>query len=276
MTMKPSKRASTKRKPQTGAPPAFFLKTLEVSASVALLIEDTRQRREYLSLQPTKEIKHRIYLELLELAERTARIRTVNGKPENAAVDLAGVATLAANILEELAATDAKVEITLAAARKNCWPVNMRLGKKGRKVVLVGAKKTKAYLTRIKLGQNPTRLLQNLQNPEASLFSKVAELLYSALLDYREHGAWRGEVTKWAEKLLALDVPISPRNVDEWWSVAKTWMYEQWEANHNYFNPLIEHLGLHDKALFPSEVKRRVIDDSLKKSFKSLAIRSVS
>jgi hypothetical protein len=194
----------------------------------------------------------------------------VNGKLENAAVALAGVATVAASILEDLAATDSKVEITVAAARKNCWPVNMRLGKKGGKVVLVGANRVRAYLTSIRLSQRPPRILKNLQNPEASLFSKAAELLYSAMLDWRDHGAWRGQITPWAEKLLALDATITSQNVGDWWSVAKIWMDEQWEANKAFFNPLIKHLGLHKRALYPSEVKRRVIDDSLKKAFKAL------
>ncbi|MEI8290953.1 MAG: hypothetical protein WCH99_15925 [Verrucomicrobiota bacterium] len=270
MTAKPSKKAATKPKSQTGAPAANFLKVLTVPPSVPLLIGHTRRQREFLSKQSTKEIMERMWLELWELAERTTKIRTVNAKPENAAVDLARVATVAADILEELAATSANVEITAAAARKNRWPVNLRLGKKGRKVVLVGGDKAKSYLTGIKLGQCPPRPLKSLQNPDASPFSKAAELLYGAMLDWRDQGAWRGGVTEWAEKLLALDVPINSRNVDEWWSVAKTWMDEQWEANHDFFHPLIKHLGLNRRALYQSEVKRRVIDDSLKKAFKAL------
>jgi len=207
---------------------------------------------------------------LWELAERIRKIRTVKGQQENAAKDLAFVATTAATILEELAATDAKTEIKLAAARKNLWPVNLRLGVKNKKAVLVGADKAKTYLTSISLGQSPPRILKNLQNPEASPFSKAAELLYNALLDWRDHGAWRGKITPWAKKLLELDVAMTSSNVPEWWSVAKTWMDEQWEIHHEFFDPLIKHLKLDDENFTPSMVKRRVIDDSLKKAFKAL------
>jgi hypothetical protein len=268
--MKQRKKTSAKPPTHTGAPPAYFLKTLTVTSSVSLLIEHTRKEREFLVRQSTEEISDRIWLELLELAERIRKIRLVNGKPENPANDLAVVAILAAKILEELATTDAKIEIMLAAARKNLWPVNLRLGVRKGKVVLVGADKAKTYLTSIRLGENPPRILKNLQNPEASPFSKAAERLYNALLDWRDLGAWRGEITGWAKKLLLLDVPITSENVNDWWSVAKTWMDEQWVTHNEFFKPLIKQLKLDCPNYTPSMVKRRVIDDSLKKAFKAL------
>jgi len=263
------------RKP-TGAPCANIFEALTKPPTLASQIHHTRKQRNHLVQFSSDEIKVQIRLALLELAERSRKIIIKSGKLINpSADDLATVAILAAGILEELAATDLKGDIISAASRKNWWPVNMQLGVKGGKVSLVGRDKVKTYLMNIRLGQNRPRIFKNLQNPDAGIFSKAAELLYCALLDWRELGAWRGKATEWGKQLISLEAPITPENAHEWWVVAKAWMDEQWEANNDFFTPLINHLGLQKRPLYPSEIKRRVIDDSLKKAFMALPSASV-
>jgi hypothetical protein len=276
--MKPQKKTSKRPAPKlTGAPPPIFLKSLLVKplAGLLMLMKSSRQKRKPLARVPTKKIAERIWLELLELAERSIQIRTVNGQLENAAEDLARVATAATSILQDLAASGSKMEIISAAMGKNTWPVNMRLGKKGGKPVLEGIDKTKKYLTSIKLGLSPHRIMKKLQDPEGNPFSKAAELIYGGLLDLRSRASWQGQIPEWRMKLLLLDEPITTSNAGEWWSVAKAWMDEHWVANRDLFSPLIKHLKLDDKNYTPSMVKRRVIDDSLKKAFMALPMALV-
>jgi hypothetical protein len=217
---------------------------------------------------------------------------------ENAAEDLAALASTAADILQQLAVTDARQQICSAAEIRNSWPVNIQLGVKrinGSReygVTLKDAKKVKEFLQSIQLGRNPERPLKRLQDPEATPFTKAAELLLSRLLDWREDGACVN-FTPWAKDLMSLDYPMTKDNVNDWWTVAKRWMDEQWEAKPELFTPLkkacrhekswkdkagkkiIEEkevsLDRSDTGLFDSEIKSRVIDLRLKEAFFALA-----
>ena len=262
---------------KTGAPPAYFLLSLEMGPSVLFLIEHTRAERASLAGEPTKEITKRVWHELLELAERVRYPRVSSaGEFENAAQDLAAVATAGASFLEDLARTDAKPDIILAAARKTTWPVNLRLGVKRKKGELCptfeSADKVKDYLISIRLGESPERILKHVQDPEANPFKRAAEMLVQALLDWREKGMFRAGQwdNPWARELVSLDYPMTAANVGRWWAVAKLWMDEQWESNRDLFRPLIKHLKLDNPQYTESMVKSRVIDDSLKKAFKAL------
>jgi hypothetical protein len=258
-----------------GAPPAYFLSSLGVKSLAHHLIENTCAERAALVVPPAQKISKSIFFQLVELASRIVQPKF----KENAAEDLAMVGTVAANLLEELARTHKGPEIALAAARKNCWPVNLRLGVKAKagKMVptLEGIEKAKEYLVRIQLGRTPERVLKHLQNPQANPFARAAELLYSSLCDQRQKAAQSGRPCKnsWPDKLLSLDHPMTGANVDRWWAVAKRWMDEQWSSNRELFTPLIKHLRLNNPRFTPSIVKRQVIDDSLKKAFKALAAR---
>jgi hypothetical protein len=277
---------SKQNPPKTGAPPAHFLAYLGVSRSL-LAAEYGRKQREFLAKQSTKEIAERINLELLELAYRV-RKTFLFGWFENEdktkrdmrpTLALAVIGTLAANLLEELATTN-PLEIISTAARRNSWPVNMQLGKKNEKTVLIGAGAVKDYLTKIRLGWKPPRIYANHRSPKTSPFRQAAELLYNSLLDWREIGAWRGyadgEPTEWNRKLSSLRPPMTPCNVNEWWADAKEWMDEQWAENPDLFKPLIASCAskgksLTDAGLFESERKSRMINLRLKEAFFALA-----
>jgi hypothetical protein len=209
---------------------------------------------------------------------------THHGHLENAAEDLAAMATTAAHFLEDLARSEEfseRLSIQLAAREKNYWPVLLRLGAKrggkgGHQPTLEGWDKTKAYLSNIHLGQNAPAELRYIGDRRATPFKKAAALLLHGLREWQEHGVWRqfardGKITPWAKKLCSLDDEMTPENVDEWWSVAKVWVDEQWESNRESFEPLIRHLKLDSAKQTPSLVKKQVIDDSLKKAFKALA-----
>lgn len=275
---------------KTGAPPAYFLQALQalqVENSVVYLVERMRTERESLAQESTDDITKRIYRDLLELAHRVRYPRTTRKGLENAAEHLSAMATTAASFLEQLADTDAS-EIILAAMRKHFWPVNLQLGVKRKKgsseyvKTLKGADKVKDYLVSIRLGQSPPSPLKSLNDPNATPFTKAAELLLRELLNWRDRGVWRNftslsKLTSWSNDLLLLDYPMTADNVDKWWAVAKHWMDEQWATNPQLFKPLIESCkskgwslasGRHDN--YPSEVRRTVIDVRLKEAFCAL------
>ena len=63
----------------------------------------------------------------------------------------------------------------------------------------------------------------------------------------------------------------------DWWEVAKSYLYERWEKAKEEFEPLIKHLGfkypieLSNKTPYESNIKSRVIDNSLQDAFMALA-----
>ena len=280
-----------KHRAKTGAPP-LFLNIPELGATgdvrgLRLLLEKSRNERQRFRDLATKEVTKQIWWALLELAERIMYPRpTRHGVwEEDAAEGLAAMATAAAHFLEDLAYSDQfsdeRLSIEFAAKRKNYWPVLLRLGAKqagkgGPEPTLEGWDRTKTYLSNIHLGQDAPAELRYIGDRRATPFKRAAALLLHALLEWRKHGVPRqfasdGTITPWAKKLLSLDDEMTPENADEWWSVAKVWLDEQWEANRESFEPLIRHLKLDSAKQTPSLVKRQVIDDSLKKAFKALA-----
>jgi hypothetical protein len=279
----------------TGAPPAGFLSALEMEAPIHYCITVSRKRRESFALVATDKITERVYLDLMELADRVAHPKWTGKVLDNSAQSLAAMAILAAELLEHLASVkdwhDSQM-ISFAARKSECWPILMRLGvkrnKKGERC-LEGADKAKAYLIRIKQGQNAATKLKYFSDRNANKFKRAAELLLHELVSWRERGAWRGTITVWAKELFALgDLPMTADNVGDWWLVAKCWMDEQWETNRKQFDPLIKsckhtkedkktkvkqvkQLSADDVGLFESEIKSRVIDLRLKESFFALA-----
>ncbi len=98
-------------------------------------------------------------------------------------------------------------------------------------------------------------------------------------------GGWRwkpGERTRlaspiplpqWARDVIELKEPMTKANAGEWWAVAKFLLDEIWKKNREAFSHLIRHLDLDDPNYTPSLVRKQVIDDSLKKVFKALAVQ---
>jgi hypothetical protein len=275
----------------TGAPPVFSLQALQVGNWLESTVELTRKKRESLAPESTDEIANRVWLELWELADRVlnpermtrkglenAAEQFLEGLPDsrNAAEKLSAMAVTATDLLEQLADSTAKNRISLAAARAHKWPVNLSLGVRRKTATLQGAEDAKIYLIEIELGKSPRSPLQSLTDPKATPFTKAAELILHDLLRWRERGAW-ANLTSWNKDLLSLYYPMTKDNVNEWWSVAKRWMDEQWEAKPEFFTPLIESCkskgwslasGRHEN--YPSEVRRTVIDLRLKEAFFAL------
>jgi len=244
-----------------------------------MALERGSRDRQPFAGESTDEITHRIWLLFLELANRTIQPRTTDKGLENAAVNLAAMATSAAGLLQQLAfwsTPDVRQAIRAAAVKKTRWPVNLRLGmrrERGRnKKTLEGATAAKVYLGSIGLGEGSQMSMKHVDDPKANVFKRAAELIVQGLLDCQPRFAWRGKPTPWSKSLLLLGVPMTENNKDQWWSVAKQWMDEQWVDNPHFFEPLIGHLNLGNAAYKPSLVRSQVIDDSLKKAFMALAV----
>ena len=269
---------------KTGAPPAGFLSALEMEAPIHYLITGSRYERRSHHLLSSGDIMKRVWLDLLELAERIEYPKVSSRGLDNSAGNLATVAILAAQLLE-YSSSSKSYEVSqltsFAASEREFWPVLLRLGKKLNKKgerCLEGADKAKAYLIRIKQGQDAADKLKYFHDPNANKFNRAAELLLHELVRWRERGAC-GKITPWAKKLFALgDLPMTKDNVTDWWAVAKPWMDEQWKEHPELFTPLVKACkskgvaldsGRHD--LYGCEVQRNVIDLRLKESFFALA-----
>jgi hypothetical protein len=210
----------------------------------------------------------------------------------NAATLLALVAQDAARQLEFLSRE--RFDLLESIARRfSSWPVNLGLGKpdKQGKRKLQNAKAAENSLRRLNV--NAEFCLPETEFPESkkeSPFRIAAQQIFGTLRsirhdpfsylgDSRPQGAkrqtrpydFRPKLTKWGEDLLSLQDPMTERNADHWWAVAKVYLDEQWGKNYKTFAPLIQHLDLANPNFKPSLVRKQVIDDSLKKAFKALA-----
>ena len=284
-----------------GLPPAYFLHALAPGASgLRRLVRATENDRAPFRSKRSRDIFRQTFHALVELAARVATTweftdkrtdhGTISSGLANPAEELAALAVTAANLLHDLAYSDLVEErtcITLAASRHNSWPVLLRLSTKtkdGERLrALEGARKAKEYLSSIRLGEDCPSPLRHLNDFEASLFRKAAELLLHELHEFPQRGAWRyhpalkpgrSKLALWAEKLCELKPPMTADNVDRWWSVAKPWMDDQWKNNHQLFEPLIAACKSKGKSLagsrhdlYQSEVRRTVIDVRLREAF---------
>ena len=70
---------------------------------------------------------------------------------------------------------------------------------------------------------------------------------------------------------------MTKRNSQDWWEVAKIYLYERWDKAQEEFEPLIKHVGFEYPILlsgswpYESMIKSRVIDNGLKEAFMALA-----
>ena len=108
-----------------------------------------------------------------------------------------------------------------------------------------------------------------------SPFRLAAEELYTTMLMLKHYCF--PELTPWVKRLFALTVPMTNRNSQYWWEVARIFLYERWDKAQEEFKPLIKHLGLKypiqlsSKTPYESNIKSRVIDNGLKGAFMALA-----
>jgi hypothetical protein len=198
-------------------------------------------------------------------------------EPRSSAEKLAHFTIGAATWLENLYAKQPDLMKEIA---KECdlWPVNLGLKSKRRNG------KVKYELKRISFAH---RYLEGLELnskcfhhsghqsglEDVSPFTLAAENLYRIIMLLRRKPGWFPPETEWAKQIFALSVPMTKQNASKWWKAIKVFLEERWKTTPKDFSPLIVHLGLHQskKPLYPSEIKRRVVDNDLKDAFLALA-----
>jgi hypothetical protein len=198
-------------------------------------------------------------------------------EPRHAAVWFAFIAKQAASYLEYLSDKRGALMKEIAA-ESDLWPVNL-----GLRVKVVKGEPVRE-ITRVEFARNyliELELNSQCHFPSAqgsgphSPFRLAAEELYTNMLMLKR--VFFPKITPWAKRLFALTVPMTKRNSQDWWEVAKIYLYERWDRAQEEFKPLIKHLGfkypiqLSSKTPYESNIKSRVIDNSLKDAFIALA-----
>jgi hypothetical protein len=87
-----------------------------------------------------------------------------------------------------------------------------------------------------------------------SPFKLAANELYIKMLllkDDPHDRAYLPKITPWAKRLFALTVPMTKSNSQDWWEVAKVYLYETWEKAQKEFKLLIKHLRLELSSKVP-------------------------
>jgi hypothetical protein len=198
-------------------------------------------------------------------------------EPRYAAVWFAYIAKQAASYLEYLSDKRGALMKEIAA-KSDLWPVNLGLkvrvvkGQPIREITRLGFARN--YLIELELNSQcdfPSAQGRRSHSP----FRLAAEELYTTMLMLKNVDF--PKLTPWAKRLFALAVPMTKRNSQDWWKVAKIYLYERWDKAQEEFKPLIRHLGfkypiqLSSKTPYESNIKSRVIDNSLKEAFIALA-----
>lgn len=190
-----------------------------------------------------------------------------------AAIFLAEIGRTTARRLEFL--SNERLELFRSfAGRIANWPVNLGLEKPTNrsKRSLTGRKDAEDYLRRLDVN------LESFwpKNVTGSPFRLAAQQVYEGLRVIRSNPArWFSQdldPTPWGKKLLNLREPMTEDTAVDWWVIAKVLIDHKWKHNQADFATLIKLLNLKELAKSkPAIVKRRVVDDSLKKAFKALA-----
>lgn len=165
------------------------------------------------------------------------------------------------------------------AANNDLWPVN--IGVKRRKINGAG----RCELTRVdfardylmELGLNtscnwPSHHCTGAESGKSPYWFAARELYTTLLMIKHEPTDYIRRPTRWSRSLAALEERMTKSNFPKWWKVAKVFLDEEWKLNRQFFKPLVEHLKI--KPGYSSEVKTRVIDQSLKKAFEAAARNS--
>lgn len=238
------------------------------------------------------DLLQRIQGDLDELAARAyptatpyyhiVKHRLLPKETAQAANALAFVTQRGATYLENLSFKQRRLMKEIAR-RRDLWPVNLGLkwmvrnGNATPQIMRLSF--ARQYLTGLELNRQCRFPSSHESGAESvSPFRLAAEQLYSQMLllkgDYR---VWFPKCTPWEKRLLALDVPMTESNAADWWRVIKVYLYERWDEAQAEFKQLIKHLGfdfpvkLSAKTPYESNVKSRVIDNSLKDAFIALA-----
>lgn len=161
------------------------------------------------------------------------------------------------------------------AEKNDLWPVN--LGMKAKKVKgrvrneLTRREFARDYLIELGLNTKCSWPSHDCTGAEdKSPFWFAARELYTTLLQIKGNPKFYSvRDTKWKRNLMLLKEPMTKRTFLQWWKVAKVFLDEEWEINPECFEPLIQHLKI--KPGYDSEIKTRVIDQSLNKAFLALA-----
>ena len=164
-------------------------------------------------------------------------------EPRHAAVEFAFIAKQAASYLEYLSDKRGALMKEIAA-KSDLWPVNL-----GLRVKVVKGEPVRE-ITRLAFARNyliELELNSHCDFPSAhgsgshSPFRLAAEELYTTMLMLKHYCF--PELTPWVKRLFALTVPMTKRNSQDWWKVAKIYLYERWDKAQEEFKPLIKHLG---------------------------------
>ncbi|MEP6699531.1 MAG: hypothetical protein ABJB09_07365 [Verrucomicrobiota bacterium] len=197
-------------------------------------------------------------------------------EPKHAAGGLAFVGKQVALLLENLYVKRQKLMIQVAA-ECDLWPVN--LGLETRQGVQQWALTRKNFADRYIKGLKLNRACRSPTGHAGgaapmSPITLAAESLYCKLLLLQptNPGAFVKN-TQWARRLRALPSPMTNKNANKWWKIAKIYLEERWETAREEFARLERYLRLELSSKYPyeSRIKSRVIDDALKKAFHALA-----
>ena len=200
-------------------------------------------------------------------------------EPRHAANAFAFITQQAASYLENLFVKRSTL-MKETAAKYDLWPVNLRLRAKRVKGKLAYEVTRQAfardYLTQLELNSQCDFPSSDRGAESMSPFKLAANKLYIKMLLLKDdpHGrVYFSKITPWAKRLFALTVPMTKSNSQDWWEVAKVYLYERWEKAQKEFTPLIKHLRLElsSKVPYESVIRSRVIDNSLRDAFIALA-----
>ncbi len=197
---------------------------------------------------------------------------------KRAAESLASLTRKAVTWLENLSVR--RPELIREVAKSSAlWPVNLGMDKdKSGNPKVTRQTFARKYIERLAVNTECRWPGSDVTGAESlSPFHVAARELYTQLL-VKKSEPWQvnfQKQTRWARTLFALEEPMTSRNAEAWWKTAKVWIDEQWDLSTRVetFGPLVLHLHLDNQAYTSSIVKRQVIDDSLKKAFKALAIK---
>jgi hypothetical protein len=260
-------------------PQAFPLITYEdrllgygrIGKSISEPLDPSLRERLFSSDEVVREQASKEYNEIVQ--------RFLKEEPRRAAKALVFLIKWAASYLENLCVRRPAL-MKEVAKTQDLWPVNLGLRAK-----LVKDKRTsevtrlafaRKHLTSLELNSAcvfPSKHESGAQ--KLSKFKLAAEELYEDLLMLKSDRTYFRKVTPWGKRLFALSVPMTKHNAAEWWSVAKDYLYEQWEKARKQFDPLIGRLELSSKTPYNSSIKTRIIDNELKQAFEALAIHNL-
>ena len=220
-----------------------------------------------------------------------SQIKAMKGNDRDDAIQairiIAETALTSTTMLEELSHLQPDLLKEIASDYSH-WPVNIQMKKEpGNKGLRIHGKKfAEDYLKDLGVGTGDTQH-ESLYYPgrTQSLYGMAAKSILRDLLEMRSssYEFFDTDITRatshrtpWQKQVMTLSPPMTQENVDQWWSVAKEYLDNTWNdevERERVFLPLINCSvkDVEDIKHAPATVRKRIIDDRLKKSFKALA-----